>query len=88
MPRATRTYETDLAELAYQIAKSDSFQRIVAEFKASNDDQQAQEHIGELLEFGRCKLIGDRGPEEWAWVLNEREFARLLSTLYRENIEG
>ena len=88
MARATRTFETDLAELAYQIARSDAFVRIVEEFKAGEtDDQEAQERILELLDLGRCKFHGDRGPEEWGWVLTEREAGSLAATLFREGIE-
>lgn len=89
MARASRTFETDLAELAYQIARSDAFQRIVAEFRGGEvDDQEAQERILELLDNGRCKFLGDRGPEEWSWVLTEREAGSLAATLYRDGIEG
>ena len=89
MARATRTFETDLAELAYQIARSDAFQRIVAEFRGADiDDQEAQERILELLDVGRCKFHGDRGPEEWTWALDEREAGNLAAALYREGIEG
>ena len=89
MPRATRTFETDLAELAYQIARSDAFQKICSEFREGlSDDQEAQERILELLDAGRCKFFGDRGPEEWSWVLTEREAGALAATLYREGIDG
>lgn len=88
MARATRTFETDLAELAYQIARSDAFQRIVADFKAGEtDDQEAQERILELLDAGRCKFFGDRGLEEWGWVLDEREAGQLAGSLFRQGIE-
>lgn len=88
MARATRTFETDLAELAYQIARSDAFQRIVEEFKAGEtDDQEAQERILEMLDAGRAKFFGDRGLEEWSWVLSEREASSLAATLFREGIE-
>ena len=89
MPRATREFETDLAELAYQIGRSEAFQRIVQDFKqGACDDQEAQERILELLDFGRCKFQGDRGPEAWAWVLSERESGSLAAALYRDGIEG
>ena len=89
MARATRSFETDLAELAYQIARSDAFQRIVVEFRSGEtDDQEAQERILELLDAGRCKFFGDRGLEEWGWTLNEREAGSLAGTLYREGIEA
>ncbi len=87
MARATRTFETDLAELAYQIARSEAFQRIVAEFRAGEtDDQEAQERILELLDAGRCKFFGDRGHEEWSWVIDEREAGSLAGALFREGI--
>ena len=89
MARATRTFETDLAELAYQIARSDAFQRIVQDFRTQAcDDQEAQERILELLDTGRCKFHGDRGPEEWSWVLDEREAGGLAAALFREGIEN
>lgn len=89
MPRATRTFNTDLAELAYQIARSDGFERIRTEFKAGRiDDQEAQEQLMELLDSGQCKFYGDHGPEEWGWKLSEVEFGRLASNLYREALGG
>jgi hypothetical protein len=87
MPRATRTFETDLTELAYQIGRSDAMERVHREFKAGTiDDQEAQEQILELLDNGWCKLFGDRGPEEWRWALNESEQGKLASVLYRERL--
>jgi len=87
VPRATRAFETDLGDLAYQIARSDSYARIVEDFKLGRtDDQEAQERILELLEVGRCKFFGDRGPEEWGWVLNEMEQSRLAGQLFREAV--
>ncbi|MDB5098323.1 MAG: hypothetical protein JWM80_2744 [Cyanobacteria bacterium RYN_339] len=89
MPRATRTFNTDLAELAYQIGRSDAFGRINAEFQGRViDDQEAQERVLELLDTGNCKLYGDHGPEEWSWALDERETSVLASTLYREGLGG
>jgi hypothetical protein len=38
------------------------------------------------LEAGRCKFFGDRGPEEWGWVLNELEQSRLAGQLFREAV--
>ena len=87
MPRATRTFETDLGELAYQIARSDAYQRLVTEFREGRvDDQELQENVLELLDGGRCKFFGDRGPEEWSWVLTEVEAGRLASTLFRDAV--
>ncbi len=72
MPRATRTFNTDLAELAYQIARSDGFQRIVGDLRAKSiDDQDAQEQLMELLDNGTCAFYGDHGPEAWRWALDE-----------------
>jgi hypothetical protein len=89
LPRATRTFNTDLAELAYQIGRSDAFARILQEFRGGViDDQEAQERVLELLDNGNCKLYGDHGPEEWSWALNERETGLLASTLYREQLGG
>lgn len=89
MPHATREFETDLAELAYQIGRSEAFLAIVQDFKRGTcDDQEAQERILELLDFGRCKFRGDRGPEAWSWVLSERESSALAATLFREGIES
>ncbi|MEB3283966.1 MAG: hypothetical protein VKN33_01600 [Candidatus Sericytochromatia bacterium] len=87
MPRATRSFETDLGDLAYQIARSDGYARIVSDFQQGvTDDQEAQERILELLEVGRCKFHGDRGPEEWHWVINELEQSRLAGQLFREAV--
>ncbi|MEB3328950.1 MAG: hypothetical protein VKQ33_06930 [Candidatus Sericytochromatia bacterium] len=87
MPRATRCFETDLGELAYQIARSDAYQRLVSEFRARRvDDQELQENVLELLDGGRCKFFGDRGPEEWSWVLSEAEVGKLAATLFREAV--
>ncbi|MEB3222004.1 MAG: hypothetical protein VKS61_07980 [Candidatus Sericytochromatia bacterium] len=87
MPRATRSFETDLGELAYQIARSDSYQRLVADFKTGRvDDQELQENLLELLDTGRCRFFGDRGPEEWGWVLSEPEVGKLAANLFREAV--
>lgn len=89
MPRATRTFNTDLAELAYQIGRSDAVAQIATDFQSGQiDDQEAQERLLELLDFGSCKLYGDHGPEEWSWKLTEREQGTLASTLYRERLGG
>ncbi|MEB3197343.1 MAG: hypothetical protein VKP62_09080 [Candidatus Sericytochromatia bacterium] len=87
MPRASRSFETDLGDLAYQIARSDAFHRIVEEFATAQvDDQETQERILELLELGRCRFFGDRGAEEWTWVLSEREASQLASTLFKQAV--
>ena len=85
MPRVTRTFNTDLAELAYQIGRSDAFERILKEFKAGAiDDQEAQERVLDLIDVGVCRFFGDHGPEEWSWKLDESEMSKLASMLYRE----
>jgi hypothetical protein len=87
VPRATRSFETDLGELAYQIARSDAYQRLVVDFKERRvDDQELQENVLELLDTGRCRFFGDRGPEEWTWVLSETELGKLASSLFREAV--
>lgn len=87
MARASRTFNTDLTELAYQIARSDQFGRIKADFTAGHiDDQEAQERLLELLDFGSCKFYGDHGPEEWGWKLDEAEMGRLASMLFRDSL--
>lgn len=87
MARATRSFETDLAELAYQIGRSEAFERLKADFQAGRqDDQEAQEALMDLLESGRCQFYGDNGPEEWRWTLTERESATLAARLYRDGL--
>jgi|GEM_PF-1709798 len=89
MPRATRTFLTDLAELQYQIARSDQFARIERDFRlGEKDDQSVQETVVELLELGRCRFHGDHGPEEWSWSLDDSELATLANRLYREQLGG
>jgi hypothetical protein len=89
MARATRTFNTDLTELAYQIGRSDAFNLILGDFKSNTiDDQEAQERLMELLDFGNCKFYGDHGPEEWSWKISEVELGRLASSLYREQLGG
>lgn len=84
MARATRTFETDLADLSYQIGRSEGFDRIRQDLEARDiDDQEAQERIADLLDNGHCKLYGDRGPEEWSWKLSEYETGQLIGALYR-----
>lgn len=85
MPRATRTFETDLAELSYQIARSDAFERIRQEFADGRvDDQEAQERVSDLVDGGHCRFFGDHGPEEWGWKLTEYEMGQLIGSLYRK----
>lgn len=84
MPRATRTFNTDLGELVYQIARSEQFERIRREFHDGViDDQDAQERVLDLVDGGNCKFYGDHGPEEWGWKLNELESSTLANQLYR-----
>lgn len=87
MPRVTRSFNTDLSELAYQIGRSDAFERIQREFQSGAiDDQEAQELLLDLIDSGICKFFGDHGPEEWTWKLNESEMGKLASVLYRERL--
>ena len=89
MPRATRTFMTDLAKLQYQIGRSDQFSRLERDFRSGEKDEQAvQEAVVELLELGRCRFLGDHGPEEWSWSLDDRELASLANRLYREQLGG
>ncbi|HEY9900366.1 MAG TPA: hypothetical protein V6D00_14420 [Pantanalinema sp.] len=84
MPRVTRTYETDLDDLAYQISRSDKFNTIKDDFASTEiTDDVAQEQIEALLDGGACRLVGDRGPEVLEWALSESEMARMISQLYR-----
>ncbi|MBO9539541.1 hypothetical protein J7643_03010 [bacterium] len=85
MPRVTRTYETDLDDLAYQISRSDKFTEIRDDFSSSEiSDDEAQEKIESLVDGGACRLDGDRGPEVLEWALSESEMARMISQLYRQ----
>lgn len=85
MPRVTRTYETDLDDLGYQISRSDKFLAIKDDFASSViTDDLAQEQIEALLDGGACRLDGDRGPEVLEWALTEAEMARMISKLYRQ----
>jgi hypothetical protein len=87
VPRVSRTFNTDLAELAYQIGRSEAFERIEREFKAGEiDDQEAQERLIDLIDLGSCRFFGDHGPEEWTWKLDEHEMSKLASQLYRERL--
>lgn len=84
MPRATRTFNTDLAELVYQIARSDQFEKIRREFNSGEiDDQDAQERVLDLVDNGNCRFYGDHGLEEWSWKLNEAESGALANQLFR-----
>jgi hypothetical protein len=87
LPRVSRTFNTDLAELAYQIGRSEAFERIEREFRAGEiDDQEAQERLIDLIDLGNCRFFGDHGPEEWTWKLDESEMSKLASQLYRERL--
>jgi hypothetical protein len=82
-----RSFNTDLAELAYQIGRSEAFERIAREFASGEiDDQEAQERLLDLLDLGACKFFGDHGPEDWTWKLDEAEMGKLASILYRERL--
>lgn len=89
MPRVTRTYETDLDDLAYQISRSHAFTGLRDDFVAGRvADDQAQEAISELLDGGVCRLEGDRGAEVWEWALVEADLARMIGRLYRDYLGG
>lgn len=73
-----------MADLAYQIGRSENFDRIRQDFESGTiDDQEAQERLADMLDAGHCKLYGDRGPEEWSWKLSENETGQLIGTLFR-----
>jgi len=83
--KISRSYETDLDDLSYQISKSDAFGDIRAMFQRGEiDDQDAQERLLNLIMDGRAHTYGDRGPEELSWKLSERDMGRLTSVLYRQ----
>lgn len=85
MPKVTRTYETDLDDLGYQISRSGQFSEIRDDFSSGRvSDDEAQDQISELIDAGRCVVDGDRGSEQLAWALSEAEMARLISQLYRQ----
>lgn len=89
LPKIARSYETDLGDLAYMVARGDRFGHIRAMFGAGDiDDQEAQERILDLLMDGRCRMDGDRGEEDLTWSLSERELATLASNLYCEYLGG
>lgn len=83
MARISRSYETDLDDLSYQISKSDAFSEIRAMLQRGEiDDQEAQERLLNLILDGRTGTYGDRGPEDLSWKLTEAESGRLTSLLY------
>lgn len=85
MPRVMRSYETDVDDLCYQIARSDKFTEIRSDFETGEiSDDEAQEQIADLLDAGTCRLEGDRGREQLEWALSEAEMAKLISQLYRQ----
>ncbi|HEY9857482.1 MAG TPA: hypothetical protein V6D05_17185 [Stenomitos sp.] len=85
MPKVTRTYETDLDDLGYQISRSGQFSEIRDDFSNGRvSDDLAQEQISDLIDYGRCIVDGDRGSEQLEWALSEAEMARLISQLYRQ----
>lgn len=85
MVKISRSYETDLDDLSYQISKSDEFGDIRALFQRGEiDDQDAQERLLNLIMDGRANTYGDRGPEDLSWKLSERDMGRLTSVLYRQ----
>lgn len=85
MPRVMRTYEMDLEDLLFQIARSDQFNAIREDFVLKRlADDAAQERISDLIDVGRCRLNGDRGIEQLEWSLAEAEAAKLIRRLYRE----
>lgn len=89
MPQVTRSFDTDLAELAYQIQRSEAFFRLEEGLRAGAfDEQEAQEKLLDLIDAGHCRLEGDRGWEQWSWALNEREAASLALTLFRNGLGG
>lgn len=89
MPKITRTYDTDLEDLAYQIGRSHSFLALRDDFAAHRvHDDEAQGAIADLIEGGGCRLDGDRGEESLHWALGEREAALLISRLYRDYLGG
>ena len=89
MPEITRTYHTDLADLAYQLSRSGEVGDIRRELAAMLlDDQEAQARLLDLAQRGRCQVDGDYGMEEFRWTLSEVEIGRLTSILYREYLQA
>lgn len=85
MPRVMRTYEMDLDDLLFTIARSDQFNSIRDEFSARQiADDEAQERLADLIDVGRCRFMGDRGTEQLEWSLAEADAARLILRLYCE----
>jgi len=83
--KISRSYETDLDDLSYQISKSDVFGEIRGMFQRGEiDDQEAQERLLNQILDGRANTYGDRGPEELRWILSEAEAGRLTSVMYRQ----
>jgi len=81
----TRTYETDMADLAYQISRSEDFGGIREKLRGGElQDQDAQSELLDLVLDGCCKVMGERGTEEFRWALSEAEAGRLTSILYRD----
>ncbi len=81
----TRTYESDMADLAYQISRSDSFFEIRDRLRSRElDDQDAQSELLDLVLEGSCRVQGERGHEEFRWTISETEAGRLTSILYRD----
>ena len=85
MPQVTRTYETDMADLAYQISRSDAFAEIRDHLvRGLLQDQDAQSELLELAQNGSCIVQGERGREAFRWALSEADTGRLTSILYRD----
>lgn len=81
----TREYETDMADLAYQISRSEHFTDIRERLKRGElQDQDAQSELLDMVLDGSCKVMGERGLEEFRWALSETEAGRLTSILYRD----
>lgn len=81
----TRTYETDMADLAYQISRSEAFADIRERLRRGEvQDQDAQSELLDLVMDGRCCVLGERGMEEFRWTITEAEAGRLTSILYRD----
>ncbi len=81
----TRTYDTDMADLAYQISRSLNFGEIREKLTHGLlKDQDAQSELLDLVIDGICKVMGERGQEEFRWAITEIEAGRLTSILYRD----
>jgi hypothetical protein len=89
LPRVLRSFNTDLDELYYQLTRSDYILSLKQQFQDQTlDEQEVQECLDEFVLTGRCRLEGDRGLEEWAWTLTEREAAIIASRLYLQDLGG